>query len=136
MQETHPLTWVYLKKFEKLLRGRAAFKKFFDPQKDPFYSMYDISEYTFSPFKVVWMDVSSTMKAVVIAEREDHELPIPEHKLMLLTAKSEDEAPLHWGFYSTVFVSDIAGNFSGWADSPLTSSSLKCSTCSAHTAWR
>ena len=86
MQETHPLTWVYLKKFEKLLRERKAFKKFFDPKKDPFYSMYDISEYSFAPYKVVWMDVSATMKATVIANFHGNEMPIP---------RTQTNAPYH-----------------------------------------
>jgi N-6 DNA Methylase len=92
MQETHPLTWSYLKRFEKLLRARKAFKKFFDPNKDPFYSMYDISHYTFAQYKVVWMDVSATMKATVLTSASDNEMPIPEHKLMLLITETADEA--------------------------------------------
>ena len=92
MQETHPLTWAYLTKFEKLLRERKAFRKFFDPEKDPFYSMYAISDYTFAPFKAAWMDISSTVKAVVIARGKGNDLAIPEHTVMFLTTKSEDEA--------------------------------------------
>jgi len=46
------LTWAYIRKFEKLLRQRKAFKKFFDEAKDAFYSMYSVGEYTFLPYKV------------------------------------------------------------------------------------
>ena len=92
MQTTHPLTWAYLKKFEALLRKRAAFKKYFDPAKDPFYSMYDIGSYTFSEHKVLWMDVSANMKAAVVSGRVGNDMPMPEHKLMLLATHSADEA--------------------------------------------
>jgi hypothetical protein len=92
MQETHPLTWAYLKKFEKLLRERKAFKKFFDSEKDPFYSMYSVAAYTFSPYKVSWMDISATVKAAAIVSGTGNDLPIPEHKLHFLTAGSADEA--------------------------------------------
>jgi len=67
LQETHPLTWAYLRKFEKQLRARKAFQKFFDPKSDPFYSMYSVGEYTLARHKVVWMDISLTMKAAVLS---------------------------------------------------------------------
>jgi hypothetical protein len=54
--------------------------------------MYDISDYTFAPYKVVWMDVSATMKATVIANFYGNEMPMPEHKLILLTTNTADEA--------------------------------------------
>ncbi len=92
MQETHPLTWVYLKKFEALLRERKGFKKFFNPEKDPFYSMYAVTEHTFARHKVLWMDVSATMKAVVLSGRPGRDTPVAEHKLMFLTTQTEDEA--------------------------------------------
>ena len=92
LQETHPLAWGYLKKFEDLLRERAAFKKFFDPEKDPFYSMYAISDYTFARNKVVWMDVSATMKATVITSSSGNNMPLPEHKIMLVATRSTREA--------------------------------------------
>jgi hypothetical protein len=92
LQETHPLAWAYLKKFEKLLRSRKSFNKHFDPEKDPFYSMYAVSPHTFAPHKVVWMDISSTVKAAVLSSGLENEMTIPEHTVMFLTTTSEDEA--------------------------------------------
>jgi hypothetical protein len=62
MQTQYPRTYGYLKHFEKVLRERAAFKRYFT-RKDrynkvvetgPFYSMFDVGTYTFVPWKVVW----------------------------------------------------------------------------------
>jgi hypothetical protein len=92
LQRTHPLTWAYVRRFENLLRERKAFKKFFDPAKDAFYSMYAIADYTFAPYKVAWMDISATTKAVVISSGDPKDLVIPEHTVMFLTTDSEDEA--------------------------------------------
>jgi len=92
MQETHPLTWAYLKKFKKLLRARKAFQKFFDPEKDPFYSMYAIGNYTFAPYKVAWMDISATVKAVAIPTASGNDMVMPEHTVIFLTTDTEDEA--------------------------------------------
>lgn len=91
MQETHPLTWTYLRTFEKQLRARSAYKKFYSDD-DPFYSMYNIGSYTFAPHKVVWMDVSANMKTTVVSSDPGNDMPMPEHKLMLLTTETESEA--------------------------------------------
>jgi hypothetical protein len=92
LQQHYPRTWAYLHRFKRILSGRAAFKKFFDPKKDAFYSMYAVANYTFSTHKVVWMDIASTVKACVISEVEGETLPIPEHKLMFIATASADEA--------------------------------------------
>lgn len=91
LQAEYPKTWAYLRRFEKPLRKRKAFIKFFDPSKDAFYSMYLVSEQTFRPHKVVWMDISNVMKAVVVSSQED-KLPIPEHTAMFISVRSADEA--------------------------------------------
>lgn len=91
MQQTHPLTWAYFKKFEDQLRTRKAFLKFYDPGKDPFYSMYDVGDYTMAANKVAWMDVSATMKATAIVS-SGLEMPMPEHKVMFLVTETAEEA--------------------------------------------
>jgi hypothetical protein len=62
LQENYPRTYGYLKRFEEVLRKRAAFKRYFT-RKDknnrivetgPFYSMFGVGPYTFAPWKVVW----------------------------------------------------------------------------------
>jgi N-6 DNA Methylase len=92
MQETHPLTWAYLKNFEALLRERKAIKKVFDLDREPFYSMYAVASYTFSPYKVAWMDISSTVKATAIVSNSGNDMPMPEHGVLFLTTDSADEA--------------------------------------------
>jgi len=92
LQRTHPLTWAYLKKFEKLLLQRKSFRKFADPEKDPFYTMYSVAGYTFHPHKVAWMDISSTVKATVLPTAEGNDLIVPEHTVMFLTTDSAEEA--------------------------------------------
>jgi len=65
LQLKYPKTWEYLKKFEGVLRTRAAFNRYFSAD-DPFYSMFDVGDYTFAPYKVVWQSfgVSRMMAAV------------------------------------------------------------------------
>ncbi len=99
MQTRYPRTYGYLKRFEKVLRERAAFKRYFT-RKDkngrtvetgPFYSMFDVGDYTFAPWKVVWREQASAMTASVVGGR-DGKAVIPDHKLMLVDCTSEQEA--------------------------------------------
>jgi len=74
LQENYPRTYGYLKRFEEVLRKRAAFKRYFT-RKDknnrivetgPFYSMFDVGPYTFAPWKVVWTRVANDITAAVV----------------------------------------------------------------------
>ncbi len=100
LQEQQPKTYAYLKRFEKELRQRAAFKRYFT-RKDKasgkttdtgsFYSMFNVGEYTFAPWKIVWREQAAQMTAAVIGSIETH-LVMPDHKLMLVPATTIDEA--------------------------------------------
>jgi len=84
LQENCPRTYGYLKRFEEVLRERAAFKRYFT-RKDkngrivetgPFYSMFDVGTYTFAPWKVVWTRVANDIAAAVVG----HANVADEHK--------------------------------------------------------
>jgi hypothetical protein len=71
LKVNNPYAYAYLKQFEGLLRQRSGYKKYFDPAKDPFYSMYDVSEYTFAPYKVMWRRMVGRTDGVVAAPIAD-----------------------------------------------------------------
>ncbi|MGD2144705.1 MAG: N-6 DNA methylase, partial [Anaerolineae bacterium] len=48
-----PKACAYLKRFEDDLRNRSGYRRYFT-EEDPFYSLFDIGDYTFAPYKVVW----------------------------------------------------------------------------------
>jgi hypothetical protein len=84
LQENYPRTYGYLKRFEEVLRKRAAFKRYFT-RKDknnrivetgPFYSMFNVGPYTFAPWKVVWTRVANDITAAVVG----HANVAGEHK--------------------------------------------------------
>jgi len=101
-------TYAYMKKFEGVLRKRSGFLKYFckattSPEtgektfspEAPFYSMYNIAETIFSPFKVVWREQASFLTAAVIGSDETlGKTVIPDHKLMYVPLASLAEAPL------------------------------------------
>jgi len=101
LQRCYPHTWAYLKRFESILRERAAFKRYFT-RKDkigkvietgPFYSMFDVGDYTFAPWKVVWTRIAQIFAAVVNEQDgQDGKPVIPQETITLVSCKSELEA--------------------------------------------
>jgi SAM-dependent methyltransferase len=87
----YPKTYLYLKRFEKPLRDRSAYKKYLKPEGEPFYALYDIKAYTFAPWKVVWREQASTLTTSVVDPR-DGKAVVPDHKLMLMGCSSAEEA--------------------------------------------
>jgi SAM-dependent methyltransferase len=61
-----PETYGYLQQFEAQLRDRANFIKYYEPS-DPFYSQFNISDYTFKPHKVVWKRMANDLVAAVVS---------------------------------------------------------------------
>jgi len=99
MQRHWPKTWTYLKRFEDTLKESAIFKRYY-VQKDrqgriveigPFYSMFNVGEYTFARWKVVWREMSAWITCSVVGAHDD-KVVIPDHKLVLVATDSEDEA--------------------------------------------
>jgi hypothetical protein len=84
-----PKTFGYFKSFEKEIRNCALLKQFFDPQVDPFYSSYNVGEYSYAPYKVIWKEICPEIEAAVIAEGEN---VIPDHKLVLVSFDQPEPA--------------------------------------------
>ena len=99
MQMRYPRTYGYLKRFEDVLRKRAAFKRYFTRlerrrkvvETGPFYSMFNIGDYTFAKWKVVWREQARTLIASVVSTMAQRPI-IPDHKLMLIPCQTKKEA--------------------------------------------
>lgn len=99
MVTCYPKTYSYLKRFEEVLRQRAAFRRYFTREDKsgkvvetgPFYSMFNVGNYTFAPYKVVWREQASVMTAAVVGEI-GHKCVLPDHKLMMVAFNSPLEA--------------------------------------------
>jgi SAM-dependent methyltransferase len=90
MQSDYPKAFAYFKRFEEMLRKRAAFRRYFKDDA-PFYSIFNIGEYTFSKWKVVWREQASGLTAAVVGSLEQRPV-IPDHKLMTVAVDSGNEA--------------------------------------------
>jgi hypothetical protein len=91
MQVRFPKTYAYLKEFEKPLRERSGFKQFFDVKTAPFYSIYNVGPYTFSPYKVCWREVASDIHAAVCVPTSEKVVTF-DHTLVGVSCQSPEEA--------------------------------------------
>lgn len=100
LQKRYPKTWAYLKRFEAVLRERSGFRRYFT-RKDrngrmvetgPFYSMFNVGDYTFAPWKVVWRYVASDFIVAVVGPASDEKPVVPNEKLMLVPVEDDNEA--------------------------------------------
>lgn len=63
----------------------------------PFYAIYNVGSYTFSPYKVVWAEMAGSVAAAVVGTQD---LPyglgtrpvVPDHKVYFVACDTEDEA--------------------------------------------
>jgi hypothetical protein len=93
MQTRYPKTWAYLKRFEKELRQRSGFQRYFTRKQGgqvvetgPFYSIFNVGEYTFAPWKVVWGRIGNHLEAAVASQS------IPQETISFVACHNETEA--------------------------------------------
>ena len=90
----YPMTYQYLKRFERLLVSRAAYRRY--QGGGPFYAMYDVGPYTLSAAKVVWRRMDRQTNAAVVEVLDDPRLGprpvIPQETCVLVACDTALEA--------------------------------------------
>jgi len=91
MKNKYPKTYLYLKRFEKVLRERKS-RGVTDMIKNgaPFYTMFSVGDYTFAPYKVVWPNIASKITSAVISIKDAKPI-IPQHIVTLVACESLNE---------------------------------------------
>lgn len=79
------------------LTTRGSYRRYQAMRNAPFYSSWNVGEYTFAPYKVAWSEISGSFRACVLSSVEssywDHQrIVIPDHKLYFVPLFSEIEA--------------------------------------------
>jgi len=100
MKVKYPRAYEYFLRYRRELEARSLYRLW--GRGDPFYSVYGIGSYTFSPYKVAWKEIAGAVRgkadlsSAVIAPVEDSYLglkvAVPDHKLMFVPVEGEDEA--------------------------------------------
>lgn len=89
MKREFPKTFEYFVGFKARMTKRPHYLQHFEPSGQPFWSMYNVGNYTFANWRVVWREQSSSFKCAVI---EGEHGPVAEHKLIVVACFSSDEA--------------------------------------------
>jgi hypothetical protein len=100
VQRRWPKTWAYLKHFEKPLRERSGFKRYFTRQDKrgaavetgPFYSLFNVGGYTFAPWKVVWRgEVAASLVAAVVST-SSNKVVVPDQTAYMTAFNAQEDA--------------------------------------------
>lgn len=127
MSSNLPLTYGYLMQFKKELTQRAAYQKYFHREvkkggqvveriaTGPFYSMYNISDQTFKPYRVAWKRMAQRMEAAVIgkvATPFGRKEVVSTDTTSFMVAASGDEAHYLCAILNSDLVNKFIGSFS------------------------
>jgi len=91
LAQEYPRTHRFLANFKNDLLARPVYQKFFAASAAPFYSMYGVRSETFAAHKVVWMEISATMKASLLSVADGDKVVVPDHKVILVAVDSAQE---------------------------------------------
>ncbi len=90
MKNRFRLSHEYLLKFESILRRRSGYVKYFDPKKDPFWTIYNVGEYSVSPYRVLFKELTDFFQCAVV---ESSKKPaVADTKLRFIECGSSEEA--------------------------------------------
>jgi N-6 DNA Methylase len=97
MRRESPKAFAFLRRYESLLRSCGVLNQFFDPETDPFYSIYNVGHYTLAPAKVLWSQVSNTLEAAVVTTclvpgTKVEKTIVPDHSLCSISFSDVGEA--------------------------------------------
>ncbi len=115
MKAEWPHAYSYLSKFRNELLDRAAYKKYYLDVKGPFYSQYNIADYTMARFKVVWKRMSNDMFAAVVSQWKTPygwKMIMPTDTTSLIAFEDEDEANFVCAILNATSVREFIKSFS------------------------
>jgi hypothetical protein len=96
MKKKYQYAYDFFNHFKQDLIERSLYKRW--GKGKPFYTMFDIGGYTFSPYRVAWKRTTRKFAAAVMGcvvdEWLGEVLLIPNGKIMFITCQSDDEAHL------------------------------------------
>lgn len=110
-----PRTYGYLLKFKSQLLERAAYKKYHAEQNNPFYSQYNIADYSFVRYKVAWKRMANDIFSVVVSQFKTpvgYKIIIPTDTTSYFSVDSEDEAHYICAIINSTIVRDFIKSYS------------------------
>lgn len=116
MKKEYPLTLNYLTQFKNILDDRKGFASWEKSnQKDSFYAIQRIGEYTFKKYKVAWKYISKKFEVFLINNSEnemlENKLVLPSEKIMYIGLDDKDEANYLAGILNSNIVKETVESF-------------------------
>lgn len=115
MTKTYPEALNYFAKYKAKLTARSSYRRYQRPANAPYYSLWNVGSYTFSPYKVVWREIGLPIGAAVLSPVSDPVLgsrvAIPDHKLMMVPCQTAEEAHYLCGFVNSTQVKLLIESF-------------------------
>lgn len=102
--------------FQEILKNRGIVKKHFNSingKENPEYVLYDIGQYTFSKYKVVWKALANGMISTVVSTK-NNKLVIPDHNVIMIPIENEDEAYYIAGILNSKIVTKFVNAYISW----------------------
>lgn len=109
-----PRTLRFLSRFRDELEKRASYRRY---QKNrPFWSTWSTGSYTFSPYKVLWKEMSGGRFAAAYAGSVDdpvlgRKVVVPDHKLYMVPLETLEEARFLTGILNAPTVASAIGAY-------------------------
>lgn len=109
-----PLTHKYLKRFKTEIAARPGLKRYHDGK--PWYSIYNVDEYTFSPLKVMWQTMIPRFNVAVVRASKDRFLGkkpvVSQHVVTEIAFDDMAEASFVCGYMNSSVASLISQSYS------------------------
>jgi hypothetical protein len=109
LDRDYPSTKGYLSGFEPLLRDRATWRRYLNGK--PYWAVYNVGNYTFTPYKVVWAEQSrhfvaavATSKDVPLIGRRPY---VPDHKVFFVPFREKEPAYFLCGLLNSNLVREF-----------------------------
>ncbi|MCH4276844.1 MAG: N-6 DNA methylase [Atopobiaceae bacterium] len=109
-----PSTFGFLSQFKKVLIQRSSYRRF--QQGKPYWSVWSTGPYTFSPYKVVWKEMSgrnfvAAYVGSVAINGMDKRVVVPDHKVYFVPVETLEEAAYLCGFLNAPIVSRAISSY-------------------------
>lgn len=104
----YPRAFAYFSRHKEILETRSSLKRYL--KKDPFYTCWNVGEYSFAAYKVCWSEISSTLKACVLNAFEGKTV-VPDHKVYFVPTEDEMEAHYLCAVLNAPSVEELVMNY-------------------------
>jgi len=90
-----PESYSFLVQFREELLKRSGYLKFFEDEKAPFYTIYNVGPYTMSPYKVGWAREDVSLRCAVFGSAnfgDGEKIVIPDQTVQFINFENPTEA--------------------------------------------